>query len=105
MNFDNRGTFKPILRKIKARQLKQVQQFCDIKTGEKFIGQVGDFKIWDDNGNSYMMHYFQFIQRYMPDDSKAFDIFYQKQKVYQQKGKDTRDFRLILKTRPSAGDK
>ena len=78
--------YQTIPKIVKARQLQEVQQFYDEKTGEKFIGQIGDWKVSDQNGYVYLMGYYEFIDRYYTANQKAFDQFIRKEEIYNSRG-------------------
>lgn len=78
--------YQTIPKMVKARQLQQVQQFVDEKTGEKFIGQIGDWQVSDQDGYIYLMGYYEFIDRYYPVNQKAFDQFAKKEQIYGSRG-------------------
>lgn len=72
---------------IKAKQLQCVESVTDRLTGERFIGQPGDWKIQDEDGHTYIMSYHQFIQRYRPHNYEAFCEFSCRRDNYNKRGK------------------
>lgn len=81
------GLFSTTPKLIKAVQVQQPQEVYDSKTGETFLAQIGDWKVIDENGNTFVVNYFEFIQRYTPVDNKAFQMFTKKEDIYSLRGK------------------
>ena len=81
------GLFSTIPKLIKAIQVEQVQEIYDPKSGQKFLAQIGDWKVIDQNGDTFVMNYYQFIQRYTPANLIAFQMFTKKEEIYSLRGK------------------
>lgn len=91
------GLFSTTPKLIKAIQVDKVQEVYDTKTGQKFLAQIGDWKVIDQNGNLFVVNYFEFIQRYSPADNLAFQMFIRKDKIYTLRGKLFNEMRTDLK--------
>ncbi len=87
------GLFIPKFEIVKAIQLQQLQQFEDEKTGEKFYGQVGDWKVWDMEGNCFLLTYYQFINRYVPYNDTAFEQYRNKLEILHNRNKYNKYFK------------
>ncbi len=81
------GLFLTTPKLIKAIQVQQPEEIYDSKTGQKFLAQIGDWKVIDENGYTYVINYFEFIQRFTPADDYAFQMFIKKDQVYNSRGK------------------
>ncbi len=91
------GLFSTTPKLIKAIQVEEVQEVYDSKTGQKFLAQIGDWKVIDQNGNLFVVNYFEFIQRYSPADSLAFQMFVAKDEIYASRGKIFNKMRSDIK--------
>ncbi len=102
------GLFSTIPKLIKAVQVSKVQEICDLKTGERFLAQIGDWKVIDQNGDTFVMNYYQFIQRYTPANLIAFQMFTKKDEIYSLRGKlfnnMQEELKLIQKQKKPIGD-
>lgn len=80
------GIYKTRPKLIKARQLEKVEQVYDIKTGERFIGQIGDWVVYDEDGYLSIVNYYQFISRYSPNNEDALEQYGKKEKIFAKRG-------------------
>ena len=102
------GLFSTIPKLIKAIQIQQPQEIYDSKTGQKYLAQIGDWKVIDQNGDTFVMNYYQFIQRYTPANLIAFQMFTKKDEIYSLRGKlfnnMQEELKLIQKQKKPIGD-
>lgn len=108
MQIKKMGLFSTIPKLIKAVQVSKVQEICDLKTGERFLAQIGDWKVQDENGNVFVLNYYEFLQRYMPANEIAFEMFTKKDEIYSLRGKlfnnMQEELKLIQKQKKPIGD-
>lgn len=90
--------FAPKEELIIAIQLQQPTEFEDPKSGQKFFGQIGDWKVYDEQGNIFLINYFQFAHRYKPYNDEAFELYAKKQEVYSKRGKYFKQLRKEIKS-------
>ena len=102
------GLFSTIPKLIKAIQVEQVQEIYDPKSGQKFLAQIGDWKVIDERGNVFVINYFQFVERYYAADLIAFQMFTKKDEIYSLRGKlfnnMQEELKLIQKQKKPIGD-
>lgn len=91
------GLFSTIPKLIKAIQVEQVQEIYDPKSGQKFLAQIGDWKVIDERGNVFVINYFQFVERYYPADSTSFQMFAKKDQIYASRGRIFNQLRSNIK--------
>ncbi len=60
-------------KKIFAVQIDKTEEFIDDKTGEKFIGIPGDYRIIDSKGRMFYMNKYEFGSRFIADNSYSLE--------------------------------
>jgi len=68
------GVFKTRTKLIKARPVTMAEEIIIDKNGETFVGVLGDWHIWDENGYEYFMDKYSFKAKLQPWNERALNM-------------------------------